>query len=237
MPNYPVYDPADVEAQLRRLKGDDSFDDALLGRQRGSRARAILSQDEREPARRRPARAGRNSGDDPRRRSLERRRAQFLRSQRRRLARDRALDANRHAAEHPAAALSRAARRRQDILLALAGPGAGRALRRIFDGAGRRSRRARRPLVVVARSAARPCGADPDRRMVRRASHSGRRGRKDPVEQLRQPTRRVSYASRARSPPAPFATPISTSRSEPTRSSGSSPPTRSIRCGLRSSTA
>jgi hypothetical protein len=31
MPNYPVYDPADVEAQLRRLKGDDSFDDVLSG--------------------------------------------------------------------------------------------------------------------------------------------------------------------------------------------------------------
>ena len=31
MPNYPVYDPADVEAQLRRLKRDDSFDDVLLG--------------------------------------------------------------------------------------------------------------------------------------------------------------------------------------------------------------
>jgi hypothetical protein len=30
MPNYPVYDPADVERQLRRLKGDDSFDDTLL---------------------------------------------------------------------------------------------------------------------------------------------------------------------------------------------------------------
>jgi ATP-dependent Lon protease len=31
MLDFPVYDPADVEAQLRRLKGDDSFDDALLG--------------------------------------------------------------------------------------------------------------------------------------------------------------------------------------------------------------
>lgn len=30
MPNYPVYDPADVEAQSRRLKGDDGFDEALL---------------------------------------------------------------------------------------------------------------------------------------------------------------------------------------------------------------
>ena len=98
--------PSERRRQLRRRP---------VGRQRGSRARAILSQDEREPARRRPGRAGRNSRDDPRRRSLERRRAQFLRGQRRCLARDRALDANRHAAEHPAAALSRAARRRQDI--------------------------------------------------------------------------------------------------------------------------
>ena len=39
------------------------------------------------------------------------------------------------------------------------------------------------------------------------------------------------------SPRAPFATPISTSRSEPKGSFGSSPPTRSIRCGLHSSTA
>jgi ATP-dependent Lon protease len=31
MPNCNVYNPTDVEAQLRRLKGDDRFDDALLG--------------------------------------------------------------------------------------------------------------------------------------------------------------------------------------------------------------
>jgi len=31
MLDFPVYDPADVEAQLRRLKGYDRFDDVLLG--------------------------------------------------------------------------------------------------------------------------------------------------------------------------------------------------------------
>ena len=184
--DLPVYDPADVEAQLLRLKGDDSFDgappgdNAILERVRYYRK---MSENPRGASRRAPV------GTPKVIRAVE------------------ALSAAAPNFSEVSGVVLRAIALSMQTgtplsippLLFLGPSGVGKTFfsRSLAQALGvpyaeYSMALADDPGELVGhslswRSTARPCGADPDRRVVGRAGASGRRGRKDSVEQLRQP--------------------------------------------------